>query len=89
MSPVECVAWVVGTWLAIAITAAWIKYRLQSRNRAARAQQQNDERIAEVNARLQGVPAAPDNAEGMRLDWHDQCELLWTATNDHRKEGQQ
>ncbi|MGW1492609.1 hypothetical protein [Streptomyces sp. NPDC002402] len=82
MSAVAMVAWFVGTWLAIGITAAWIKHRIQQRNRQARAQQQNDERIAEVNARLHRIPAAADNAEGMRLDWADECELLWAAPFD-------
>lgn len=39
-------------------------------------------RIADTQARLDRVPAAPDNAEGMRLDWHDECERLWSAPYD-------
>jgi hypothetical protein len=44
-----------------------------------------DRLIARRNARSeepQTVPAAPDNTEGTRLDWHDHCELLWAAPYD-------
>lgn len=51
-------------------------------DREARVQQQRDQRIADVNARLRRVPAAPDNTEGTRLDWHDECERLWSAPFD-------
>ena len=63
MSVVECLAWAGGTWMAIAIAAAWIKHRTQQRNRARRVKQQREQRIADVNARLRGTPMRP-----VRLD---------------------
>ena len=63
MSVVECLAWAGGTWMAIAIAAAWAKHRLQQRNREARVQQQREQRIADVNQRLRRTPARP-----VRLD---------------------
>lgn len=39
-------------------------------------------RIADTQARLDRVPAAPDNTEGVnRSDWDD-CELILAATRD-------
>ena len=51
MSLVECLAWAGGTWMAIAIAAAWAKHRAQQRNRNARVKQQRAQRIAEIEAR--------------------------------------
>ena len=56
MSVVECLAWAGGTWMAIAIAAAWAKHRAQQRNRRARAKQQREQRIADVNQRLRRTP---------------------------------
>lgn len=66
MSPVaECLAWAGGTWMAIAIAAAWVKHRLRrqppypQRTPAdvhADAAEHRAERIADVNRRLRRAP---------------------------------
>ena len=39
-------------------------------------------RIDEANRRLGRVPAAPDNTQGLRLDWADEAELIWAASKE-------
>ncbi|WP_406730938.1 hypothetical protein [Streptomyces sp. NBC_01794] len=60
----------------------WIARPAARRERSDRVEAQRAARIAEVNARLGRVPAAPDNQAGSRLDWHDDCELLWATPFD-------
>lgn len=55
-------------------------YGLWRISRDEKRQQLKQQRIDEINARLRRVPAAPDNTEGLRLDWHDECERLWKAS---------
>lgn len=83
-----------GTCLAAAAAAyRWIIRPLKQRDRPplpqrtpadvlADAAAHRARRIADANARLGRVPAADDNTEGTRLDWHDECERLWVAPYD-------
>lgn len=74
---------------AVIVTRAWCRWAAR-RIAEQQARDGQPQRIEDIETRA-AVPAAPDNAEGTRLDWHDECERLWSAPYDpqtsSRKEG--
>lgn len=60
----------------------WIARPAARREHADRVEAQRAARIAEVNARLGRIPAAPDNTEGLHRGNWDECELIWSAPFD-------
>lgn len=52
---------------------------------ARRAESDKDRIVREARERTAGmVPAAPDNEEGTRLDWADECALIYSMPDYER-----
>jgi len=67
------------------VALAYCAHGLRAISRQEKQQQQRQQRIEDIETRA-AVPAAPDNQPGINLDYRDECERLWKAS---QKEGQQ